>query len=414
MNLGRKLNVLFFGDQWDDTWRRRQELAARLAEREEVGNVIYVELPLTITSLLGYLLGKADRDAKKRWKRVLKRGLVARLDDVYVVTPISMLPRLSHRTLQAANARIQVWIERLLLWFLRARLRDETLVFWASHPSYTADLLGVYGEKLVCYDNSDHFSFIGPCLGASPPVMSVFVAGDRRLTDVSDLVFVNSELLYAEKRPVNPNTHLLLNAVRLDLFRDSLLQDQPVPPDIGSIRPPILGYVGYVGETTDTTLLERILNDHPEWSVVIIGGVDLEQPEVAGLRAFRNLHFLGEKPLSLLPLYIARFDVGLSLYEPCYLNDSRCSLKILNYLAMGKPVVATDTAGAHFFAEVIHVAHDAEQFLRCLQEALEHTGQADVTRRMEFVKDWTWENRAKQILDQMFDRLGEKNGSKRP
>lgn len=407
----KQINILFFGDQWDDSWRRRQELAAALAGLETVATVVYVELPLTLLSLLKFMLGRADRGTSERWKRMLTMGPIIRVDNLYIVTPLAPLPRMPQKALQAVNAGVLVYLERLLLTRLRDQLQDGSLVFWASHPYYTSAFLGSYGEKLVCYDNSDHFSFIGPCERASPPVMAVFAAADRRLTEEADLVFVNSDLLYTEKRTVNPHTHILLNGVNFQLFCSESIERREIPTDLVGISAPILGYVGYLGRTTDMELFERIAGEDPNWSIVVIGRIDLEASEVKRLRRIGNVHVLGEKPLFLLPRYICRFDVALSLYKPCYLNDSRCSLKILDYLAVGRPVVATNTAGAHFFAEVIRIARNSEDFLHHIREALKDKDRSAVERRMAFVRDWTWENRAKWALDLMLSRLNEREYS---
>ncbi|HAI83429.1 MAG TPA: glycosyl transferase family 1, partial [Chitinophagaceae bacterium] len=80
----------------------------------------------------------------------------------------------------------------------------------------------------------------------------------------------------------------------------------------------------------------------PEWSLVLVGPED-EAFKQSALHQLPNVHFLGSKQPEALPEYVAAFDVCIN---PQLLNEvtiGNYPRKVDEYLAMGKPVVATQT-----------------------------------------------------------------------
>ena len=70
---------------------------------------------------------------------------------------------------------------------------------------------------------------------------------------------------------------------------------------------------------------------------------DARKPSVfwSDSRSFTNVRWLGPKPYSELPRYVAAFDVGLIPYVENDYTRSCFPLKLYEYLAAGKPVVAS-------------------------------------------------------------------------
>ena len=64
------LDIICFGDQWDDFFRRRQALMYYLSKNENIRSVLYIERPLTVFSLIKYILKIAPNRTAKRWKRL--------------------------------------------------------------------------------------------------------------------------------------------------------------------------------------------------------------------------------------------------------------------------------------------------------------------------------------------------------
>jgi UDP-galactopyranose mutase len=89
-----------------------------------------------------------------------------------------------------------------------------------------------------------------------------------------------------------------------------------------------------------------------------------------------NIHYLGGKTYEQLPGYLSGWDVALM---PFAMNDSTQFIsptKTPEYLSGGKPVVSTpirDVVRTYGHLEGVHIAHDADGFVRCCERALEQS-----------------------------------------
>ncbi len=157
------------------------------------------------------------------------------------------------------------------------------------------------------------------------------------------------------------NVLLLPNAVDTELFDSSI--PHPRPADLPTARPVYI-YVGSLwGEWFDWDLLLRVARTSPKASVVVIGDYRGQCPASAP-----NLHFLGLKPQSELPAYLAHADVGILPWKRDAITASTSPLKVYEYLAMGLPVVAPDLEALPQHRLVLR-AGDAEGFIVALAQA---------------------------------------------
>lgn len=386
-------SVLYFGDQWDDLWRRRQQLALHLSRQPDVAGVVYVELPLPLTSLARYAVGVADRDADARWRRVLRHGTVFRHEGVTIITPIVPFRLYSGAAASAWNARI-AWPQLRRVW-ARASAGGPVLV-WAGHP-YAGLFLNKTPRRLLGYDYTEDFSTFEHL---SPASKTLFGHLDRQLGASADVVFVQTVAHLQEKRQLNPNTYLLPNAADSNrLLADS---DSPEPLELARIPRPRIGFTGSLSYRVDADLLETVARQRPDWSLVLIGPVS-NGDLTARLSSFANVHFLGPKPYAELGRYLSRIDVGLVPYR--ILPEMGDPLKLYDYLAFGMPVVATPTLGIDQSDDRVLMGRDPEDFIARISEAL---GQRDpdlVQRRRQFARQQTWQARARTAWDVLSARL---------
>lgn len=145
----------------------------------------------------------------------------------------------------------------------------------------------------------------------------------------------------------------------------------PLPSDL--VRGVVtLGYWGLVNDLNiDVALVEFLARARPDWSIVLIGPVDAEAARVQvgdRLRALPNVHLLGPKAHAELVRYLAGFDVALVPFPDHPFNRARDPLKVKEYLAGGKPVVA---AHAPQVAEMPYVysAETPAEFLDAVEQA---------------------------------------------
>ncbi len=123
------------------------------------------------------------------------------------------------------------------------------------------------------------------------------------------------------------------------------------------------------------------------------------------VRTHGNVRWLGPKPYAEVPRYVAAFDVGLC---PNRWNDygrSCFPLKVFEYLAAGKPVVASGNPDLESLAPDVRLARGADEFVAAISEALGRLGEHDRARRMQIAAENTWETRTGRLLELVSNEL---------
>ncbi len=213
---------------------------------------------------------------------------------------------------------------------------------------------------------------------------------EEALVRQSDIVLANSAYFAEQLRPLNPNTHALNTGVNLELYDASKSRQQPA--DLQGIPRPIIGYTGAIIENRlDCDLLVHLICRLPDYRFVFVGPED-EYFRKCVLHQFPNAHFIGRREVEELPAYIRHFDVCINpqLLNP--ITDGNYPLKIDEYLAMGKPVVATSThTMRQVFAEHTHLATTDKEWIAALQKAISETDNKELEQqRIAFAHTHSW------------------------
>lgn len=117
-----------------------------------------------------------------------------------------------------------------------------------------------------------------------------------------------------------------------------------------------LGTLGYAqGGEVLVEAAKRLQDDASiHFLVVGEGPARPKLEEEARRSGLQNITFAGHQPHALIPQFIAAADMGLSMLRDCDQNRRTLQVKILEYLAMGKPVVLAAEGES---ARLIHSAH---------------------------------------------------------
>jgi teichuronic acid biosynthesis glycosyltransferase TuaH len=206
----------------------------------------------------------------------------------------------------------------------------------------------------------------------------------------ADIGVANSLYLAKYLRRYNSNSHYIGQGCDTTLFDPSA--KRAIPADIRDIPHPIVGYVGaIVSIRIDAAIIAEIARTHPEWSIVLVGPEDdifTDSP----LHACPNVHFLGSKPMEELQDYIARFDVCINPQLVNGMTIGNYPRKVDEYLAMGKPVVATRTEAMQIFEDYVYCADKPEDYPPLIQRALNENKTVLSEKRISFARTHTWEN----------------------
>ncbi|MEI6604262.1 MAG: glycosyltransferase [Verrucomicrobiota bacterium] len=289
--------------------------------------------------------------------------------------------RVYHRLWRAAYVRR---IKRLL----RAMGIDEVILYvWRPEFHWT---LGRFSEKLSCYHIDDEYSF-------DPSRDQPISEEERKLLTEADLVFIHSKTLLEKKGHINPNTFCVPNGVDFEHYRTVLQQDAPEPPDLASIPHPRIGCMGHIKRHIDLSLLRAIAEARPDWSLVLVGPVrenheDIRE-DVSALKGLPNVYFLGGKAALELPRYVNGFDVALMPYRKTPYTHYIYPMKMHEYFACGKPVVATELENLKEFSHVLDFAEGVDNWIASIDRNLKCFTNECRESRVAVARENSWKER---------------------
>ncbi|MGG7663640.1 glycosyltransferase [Dyadobacter sp. BHUBP1] len=218
---------------------------------------------------------------------------------------------------------------------------------------------------------------------------------EPQLIAKSDLCVANSTYLANYCAQYNPHSFYVGQGCDLDIFMAG--NQAPEPADIGRIPRPRIGYVGALQSIRlDMELLEYIAQQRPDWNIVLVGPEDNEFLQ-SSLHKLPNVTFTGSRNIADLPAYINAFDVCVN---PQLLNEvtiGNYPRKIDEYLAVGRPVVATATDAMSVFADHVYLGNGKEDYVRLIDLALTENSEARTVARRTFASSHTWENSVGEI-----------------
>lgn len=392
-------DMICFSHQWDKYRRRYKSIMLELAKRDEVGVILFVEMPLTLTSLITFLLRRTGQYTAERWRRLFSRGMIFREGKVVVLTPICLVPFDRLERLQGLNVRLANLSRRWLLGRFLKRHELSNPVLWINHPHYTSGFVGTFGERLFIYDLCDDYLEFHD---EASPFRRRLENEDRRLTEEADLMFVSSEGLYRKKEAVAKLAHRLPNAVDFDHFQE-ICSRASEPGDLIGIPRPRLCYLGKITHRTDLSMVLHAARKRPQWQFVLVGPVSPGTEGAHELAGLANVVFLGEKPYDEVPAYLKHVDVCIMPHKISRLSESMDPLKLYGYLASGKPIVSSRVAGIEPFMEVVRVADTADDFVSQIEAALADDRLGE--KRLALARENSWEKRVATIFELIQEKL---------
>ncbi|MEW6661083.1 MAG: glycosyltransferase [Bacillota bacterium] len=260
-------------------------------------------------------------------------------------------------------------------------------VLWLSSPLATPYIRRV-GERLVVFDAVDNWLEHLQFRGAKEQVAQ----GYQTIREQADVIFTVSTGLAKILSGCRGQVHWIPNGVDVDFLQAAARTE---PPDLLGLRRPLLGYVGVIQERVDTGLLGYLATQMPHATIVLVGPV--QEAIRQALARYPNIRFLGLRHYLKVPGYIKRFDVCLLPHFVNSLTESMDPIKLYEYLALGKPVVATRVAGAKRLQELIYLAQTPKEFyVRVLQALQESPGPA--LRRIRAARSQGWQQRVNLML----------------
>ncbi len=345
---------------WHFRMQRPQHLARSLAARGH--RVFYISNNFVSSATPGFHLDPLDASGRLFQVHLKQDGAPA----IYFGLP-------DEKQTQALHASLA----ELLAW-----TRSRASISLMQHPYWRPLLRSVPNARLV-YDCMDHHG------GFENNASCVLEAEDSIIRD-ADLVIVTSSWLEKEIAPKARAIATIRNAGEYDFF--SAVPDEVFRDARGR---QVIGYYGAIAEWFDLDLIRSVALVLPEALVLLVGSDTTGA--AAALSDLPNVEFTGEVAYSRLPYYLHAFDVALLPFKVIPLTLATNPVKVYEYLAAGKPVVAVDLPEMIQFEGLVEVASSGDFADAVAGQLACEADPGHVTARRTFAAGQTWDHRAASL-----------------
>lgn len=349
------------------------------------------DIPVLYVNSIGMRMPSITKDALF-WKRIFRKlksvmKLLKRVSPtLYVYSPLP-LPLYQ----QSWGRSLNSFIIRTQLSAIYLRLGIKSPVVWVNTPTAWPIVESLRKSGLVYQRTDDYAAYDFDNFNAEY-VKSI----DNNLVRGSDLIIHVSNELHKEASRITDKSILLPQGVDDRFFQHPCV----VPSDMAAIKRPIVGYIGGMDRHKfDTPLVTEVVKNLPDCSFVLVG---VPNPNVDELRTYSNVHFLGVKGHDEIPAYVHNFDV-------CILPTARTEwglkcrpLKLMEYLAADKPVVATATPASAEYSKYINISNDPSSWVESIRRiTMSDPSSAEQNRTKGDYNFTTWSDIADQLLSRL-------------
>jgi glycosyltransferase involved in cell wall biosynthesis len=364
-----------------------------LAEEERIGKIVAVDfLPTKLRHAAGHYLKNILLEVKtgEMIYGDLTSACYQRTDKIYAYTTIDSIFSFKH------VARELKRVEKIL--------NLQNIVFFSYNPMFV-EFIGKLNEKLFVFDTVDNW--------LEHPTYPRLIRKKKLLANYetiakkADLIFTVSNELVDFYKKINSvkDVHWIPNGVDYEHFNDE--QKINKTNELSKFEKPIIGYLGTIESRIDLDLIAKIAKAHKDKEIVLCGPIwPIVKHEVnKKLGHLKNVSLLGRIEFEDAPSYVNKFNVAIIPHKLNALVQSMNPMKMYDYLACGKPIVATGGAGLNMFKEHIHLANDPDKFIEAIEHELKNDSNEKQTERRNAVKPHSWKARADKMTKLMFEKL---------
>lgn len=219
----------------------------------------------------------------------------------------------------------------------------------------------------------------------------------------ADVVVGTADDLVAQLRPLRADALLVSNGVRVEDW--SRNGNTGVPPDLAPARARsvVVGYYGAIAEWLDFDMWLAAARSRPDWAFVWVGYPynHAMQQRIERELSLPNTFYLGRKSYLELPAYLAHFDVATIPFLLNPITHSCSPVKLFEFMAAGKPIVATRMREILKYRSVLF-ADTAAGFVEQIERALTLRDDSAYRRLLrEEAEANTWRGRARTLCAAM-------------
>ena len=276
----------------------------------------------------------------------------------------------------------RAWLTRQLLGLVDDPAQT---VFWLRYP--TPELVPLVEHqpwRVVVYEATDDHE---QSPGMNDRLRRLFREAEQRILARAGVVFVSSVAMQERLARLHANViRAPAAAVDLDAFASPFIDDP---------NRRVAVYAGSIDFRFDSEIVAATAERLPDWRFVIAGPI--EGPARGRLGEIPNVLLAGRLPAADIPAFLADASVCLMPYRQDAFNDTIFPVKLVEYIAAGKPVVSTPIAAVREFDDVVEVGADPASFAQAIVAAAQGDSDAERAWRIERARPFSWERRMDQL-----------------
>jgi teichuronic acid biosynthesis glycosyltransferase TuaH len=374
VNEWKNLIVLCAANRYDGIKVADQHMAEHLAR---LSPVLYVDPP--VSSLTAFRNPQLASSLQRPRLRVLSHRL-ARL------TPV-VQPFPSRKGMTALTSMIM----RRLLRRATHQLGGDVQAILSPWP--LVRVFGSCNERMRVYWAQDDFVGGATLLGLDPGILR---RGEQRRVAEANCIIAANPGIAETWRTRGYAPHLIPFGADVQMHEGV---DRLAPASDVDLPAPIAGLIGQINDRINIALLEAIAARGRSLLLVGPRSATFEPTRWNALLKRPNVRWVGPKGYQELPAYLRAIDVGLVPYGDSAFNRGSFPLKTLEYLAAGRPVVATGLPATHWLAtDLITIADEPATFAEAVDHWLdEPRKETAINARREFAEQHSWARRAREI-----------------
>ncbi|MDE7311328.1 MAG: glycosyltransferase [Eubacterium sp.] len=350
--------------------QRPQYLAEQLAR---VHTVYYIEPTVSFAASVH----KNELHYRKKIQKRSKTLYVIRLDGKF---------SLPYRWKYADKYALTALYE-----YLQAiRIIKKIDLIWIGYPGWYGVAHYFRGVRVV-YDVMDDYVR----LTRDKKTRAYIQRSCRKLETTADIILTSSAAFYERLQREHKHVFLVPNAMP-DSYRKAGWQEAlKKKADSGLCKNntahAVYGYIGVIAEWFDNTVIEYLAGC--KGSRVVLAG-----PVLVPRVQKENVEYIGEIPKADVPQFIQNCDVCLYPFLPGPLLETINPVKIYEYLAFQKPVIARRSRETEQFAGMVSLYSDKKELCQILEAGIRQPF-PDAQAYHRFAAKNCWSYRGRQILE---------------
>lgn len=225
-------------------------------------------------------------------------------------------------------------------------------------------------------------------------------AYESELTRACDALIASGHTLYEKKAAVRQDAGFIPNAADFDVFHGAAPQGL-----LDGFPRPVIGFFGALADWLDSDWIAEAARRFPAWSFVFIGSEFFAREEAQrrwrSATSAANVHVLPQTGLPKLAAYLAQFDVCIVPFLDLPITRSMHPVKIYEYLAAGKHILAPALPEMRGFAErglLVTYHHREESFQMLQMLAAQPPGEEQIAARTAFAAQNDWTGRIERLI----------------